>query len=448
MARNSAGIWILCDDLDSRVDDLLQGKGRTLALHLDATSVTAKSSCLALVSRSPRTLDYVALAAVGTKTGSVERRVVLGPAVSFDPPLDIEQLLKQLPSRLRRNASPPDRRVVTVPPATWAALLAEIGKRSGEEQGDIDSLRKLVEIRRRSRRQSLPEIISFERDATSVALEIFGGSRQRKQHLENLEINGRAPFISSLGQVGAKLLEDQMINHDLSVLPGGELVQRYAVGAAQFESSTGLLTIVNANRNGIERTLGVDLVYYHHVFRSFTLVQYKRLSGESGQVYRPKSDPSYSSEIERMRRFRAARDSRPPADAHSYRLNQNEFYFKLCSSTLKGFWSRMLPGMYVPLDLWELFISSTEAHGPRGGLVVSFDNLKRRFNNTEFVGLVRNGWIGSADMDSRRINDIIERELSADKSIMVASHSDTRNINDYLRNPLGQFASEDEPDTL
>ncbi len=107
-----------------------------------------------------------------------------------------------------------------------------------------------------------------------------------------------------------------------------------------------ICTGVNANRTGIEKTLGVDLVYYHHSFDCFTMVQYKRMTGGEDQpVYRPDSDASYSAEIERMKQFLTCRSNDSPCDVSAYRIGENPFFFKLCEAKQEQHWSRMLPGM-------------------------------------------------------------------------------------------------------
>jgi hypothetical protein len=63
---------------------------------------------------------------------------------------------------------------------------------------------------------------------------------------------------------------------------------------------------MNANRTRVEEALGVDLLYNHHQYASYVLVQYKRMRRESlendGPVYRP-TDESYKSETARMKSF-------------------------------------------------------------------------------------------------------------------------------------------------
>lgn len=239
-----------------------------------------------------------------------------------------------------------------------------------------------------------------------------------------------------------------MIDNDLATFPGATAIRRHLVGAVTISVDSGTLTIVNANRTGIERTLGVDLIYYHHSFKCFTMVQYKRMTGSTNPVYRPNSDASYHAELTRMRGFLKESAADIAQDPDAYRLGANPFFFKLCAAQQEQHWSRMLPGMYIPLDLWERLVSSETALGPQGGLAFGYENTHRRFNNSEFVRLVRGGWIGSCGDDSTRINEIIEHELAADKSVIAAIHQERKSSEEFLRDTRGRFASEDDPDGL
>jgi hypothetical protein len=177
------------------------------------------------------------------------------------------------------------------------------------------------------------------------------------------------------------------------------------------------------------------------------MVQYKRMTGGEGHlVYRPDSDATYAAEISRMKAFLANRSGNPILDVGAYRIGENPFFFKLCAAQQDQHWSRMLPGMYVPLDLWERLLSSRSVVGPRGGIAVGYENTQRRLNNSDFVRLVRGGWIGSCGDDSKRINEIIEHELAADKSIIAAIHRERAASEEKLRDRRGRFASEDDPE--
>jgi hypothetical protein len=447
LTKNSGGLWVICDDFGQRVDDALLGEGRAVSMYLNTSSLGAGSSCLALVSRTPSTIDYISVATAGRRAGDLERKVAFGPALHLLKPLVISEMLEKIQGQFRRYVEPPIRRVTSIPPASWNALLNLVVGEGGIEEADVDRLYSVIESRKRAKNLFLSEIIDFERDATAVAIEAFRGSLIRQRYLNASPASDDAPFIKALEKSGASVLEDRMIDHDLNVFPGAEAITRHMVGAVKIETDTGTLTIVNANRTGIEKTLGVDLVYYHHSFGAFTMVQYKRLTGQ-GQVYRPSSDASYESELGRMRDFASLADNTELEDIFAYRLDSNPFYFKFCASRQWNHWSRMLPGMYLPLRLWERFISSNEALGPRGGIAIGYDNAHRRMNNSEFIKLVRGGWIGSHGANSSVINKIIERELGANKSVVAAIHHENKSPGEYLRDTHGRFASEDDPDAL
>ena len=86
-----------------------------------------------------------------------------------------------------------------------------------------------------------------------------------------------APFLSGLEQ--GQVIEDMMVSHDAKAMPGWFPEPENLIGVVKLSRRDGTehLTIVNANRTSIETTLGVDLVYYLHSYRSFVMVQYKRM---------------------------------------------------------------------------------------------------------------------------------------------------------------------------
>jgi len=142
--------------------------------------------------------------------------------------------------------------------------------------------------------------------------------------------------------------EDQMIQHDTSVFGDWARVGGSQIGTVEFTNRSGeRLTLMNVNRTRVEENLGVDLVYYSHRFRAFVLVQYKRMVNEGRTYgYRP-IDPSYTSELTRMK---AVNSTVIPTvstlELDDYRLNEGPFFFKLCSAHIVDPGSTdMIPGM-------------------------------------------------------------------------------------------------------
>lgn len=81
----------------------------------------------------------------------------------------------------------------------------------------------------------------------------------------------------------------------------------------------------------------------------------------------------------------------------------------------------MIPGMYAPLEYWELLSSSDRILGPRGGRRYTEESLERYFNNTLFVDLLQFGWIGSQGIQTERISCIIGTILQEGRSVMLAA---------------------------
>ena len=81
--------------------------------------------------------------------------------------------------------------------------------------------------------------------------------------------------------------EDSIIVDDLEVFPGWDLIGRMRPSGRVFQDAgTGRrLTVLLANKNAIELTTGVDLVYFIHRYSAFVLVQYKHVRREGEAAF-------------------------------------------------------------------------------------------------------------------------------------------------------------------
>ena len=77
-------------------------------------------------------------------------------------------------------------------------------------------------------------------------------------------------------------------------------------------------------------------------------------------------------------------------------------------------------GIYVPLDLWKYLAASGRLKGPRGGNVLSYENVGRRLNNSEFVTLVANSWVGTTIGQSVALESVIRAVLESGKTVTFA----------------------------
>jgi hypothetical protein len=64
--------------------------------------------------------------------------------------------------------------------------------------------------------------------------------------------------------------------------------------------------------------------------------------------------------------------------------------------------------------------SETVAKGTRGGAAYGYSTLPRHLNNTLFVQLVQDGWIGSAGTVSDELRSFVEARVSDGRSVMLA----------------------------
>jgi hypothetical protein len=76
---------------------------------------------------------------------------------------------------------------------------------------------------------------------------------------------------------------------------------------------------------------------------------------------------------------------------------------------------------YLPLDYYDTLVRAGDIRGPKGGIVVAYDNVSRHIHNDLFVSLVRGGWIGSRTATTAKLTELVLDALRDGKSMTVAS---------------------------
>jgi hypothetical protein len=420
------------------------------------SSVRPRRAELVVVSLRGAYADYIGISQKGRLTATDEATIAVSNLVPIDE-LSVNTIRSRLPSRVAFLFRPPQEGVYRPSPRLWESL-QNIIAHQGNVGPRVDDLRHILDESARIGWGYQGGLEVFERDAIASALQTWGGINLRKRLLRGVvpnPLNPTAPFLSRIRDVSVP--EDLQIVHDQITFPGLDVAKPAIVGSITLTNRerTEYLTILNCNRQPLERTLGVDLIYYNHVFDSFVLVQYKLMKGKSfGNAYqaeyRPDNDKSHASEMERMIKADNLLRSLPRRtdsdQVGSYRLSVAAFYLKLCEARVKTpLDAGMTPGMYLPLALWRRLLDSPVVQGSRGGRVITWDNCARRLNNGEFTNLLRHGWIGSAAGQSDALREIIEAVLSSNRMLVVAATSGGRSPRDMRRDDLGRFAAEDDP---
>jgi len=374
-----------------------------------------------LVSFSPATVHYAALAEPGRFELYRKREIRLSHFVKLNG-VDFHRIDLDLREHDERSDLLPAVGVTCrVASDAWDAMIRAVKRLSPASARGLDAL-ELLRIHAVQPVFNGPgfETLALEKDAFGLAMRIFGyRDLSRLGRWEAAQTDQFAPFLR-----GLRWGEDHMVSFDARRFPGWEPIRDYVVGI-EFSSTkrNEKLTVVNANRTSIERTLGVDLLYYHHRYGSYVLVQYKRMTSEGhtdGLGYRPVGR-AHEEEVRRMMTFLANHpDGVTVSHLDAYRLNSGPFYFKLCpSADFRPRSTDLLEGMYIPLDYWTILCASPNVVGPRGGRRITYDNVGRFMSNRLFPGLVSRGWIGSRGP----LTNALALALSgvyADRSVTVA----------------------------
>jgi hypothetical protein len=186
------------------------------------------------------------------------------------------------------------------------------------------------------------------------------------------------------------------------------------------------LEVLVANRTPLEMQTGADLLYFNATYESFVFVQYKvmeklRTSGVREAIYRL-PNAQLAAEIGRMDvLLKQIGATGKPTNRHGFRLHENPFYLKLCPRmTIHPDDVSLTPGMYVPLEQWRFIEKDSDLVGPRGGRAVSYRNLGRYLDNTDFSNLVRDAWIGTTPPQSAIVGPLIQTVLSEGKAVVIA----------------------------
>lgn len=83
----------------------------------------------------------------------------------------------------------------------------------------------------------------------------------------------------------------------------------------------------------------------------------------------------------------------------------------------------MIPGIYLPLDYWDLLAASDDTRGPRGGRVFSYETVRRTINNTLSAALVGRAFVGSRGVTSEAIAEVVRAGYDAGRSVTAAVQS-------------------------
>jgi hypothetical protein len=399
---------------------------------------------IALLSFSEETIDFICLARKRNQVVTSKNRIEFSSIVSLNS-IPIKAIEARLSQQIQKHFIRVSSGVGGIfPPATWILLLDAIKTERPDTSSEIDRLVGLLQFAGYRITGEAAEILLQERDALGIALDIFSGSNKLRdrvlgewapseEQLTDLdEAEKTAKFISRTGGISSfikgipqqYLQEEAAIQHDLFNWPG--MTPMHEAGVSVFESGDRRLEVIYANRNDLEHTLGVDLLYYNESFELFVLVQYKLMHEDNGEMlYRP--NPQLHSELSLMDAFSTANRLTGSISTHEqFRLNDDGFILKLVPQKgLKPASGELIKGMYVTREYMHFLLGPNGPVGPKGGSKITFDNSPRYMTNSQFTAFVNEGWIGTRGVQSADIRAMLERFYETGRAVVVAREKRT-----------------------
>lgn len=382
------------------------------SVHLRRTNWTTAKPQAALLVDAEGDIRWMgrAIPASGYAQSDTHRRINITEISAVWPPVPLSEIDKKVKLKVGRNLA-----YGLQENGVGRHLLAAVSEFYPELRDELSRLGRPRDVQypRSDRTVRLNE----QRDATGLLLDIAGVGREKLR--EAAAITEDLPsFLRALPD-DREVSEESLINNDVSVIPGMLSIPGVHVDWRMFTQGSNRIHVANANMEPLERTLGVDVIYYNQPADSFVLVQYKRLrkEGEGGWWYRP--DKQFNDEMDRMRRVDGLCGPAPDDD---FRLHSEACWIKLCdpSSTVENPES-LIRGMYLPRVYFKGFIESSKSLGPKGGRRIGWDNVDRYLNNTHFIEMVKAGWIGTHGEASKHLAGIVQEGLHSRKSVVIGA---------------------------
>lgn len=367
-------------------------------------------------------ITHLALGRRGVRAGSDRRRLNLVNLTALSTRIRHPAVLEKLPARFRQHV---ERRLSEgglLPSGSFGAVVEAVRSLLPESNALLERFserrRELIEGLSDKARNAL----AYQKETVATALALAGLDTAELGDWQPQE-DGAASFLDGLPQ--ARLREDQMLVNDLQNFPGFDVVRTMQHGAAVFRKKNVRLTVVMANRHGLEEQTGADLIYRNESFGSFVFVQYKAMEDEWGSPTFRLPNVQLEKELARMEALAAKlRECAPDGRLCGFRLTHNPFFLKFCPRIVFDPDSKsLIKGMYIPLEYWRRLEGDPAIKGTKDGRAVTYDNVGRYFSNTSFADLIAGGWIGTTGAQTDFLDPLIREIVASGRTVTIAVKS-------------------------
>ena len=305
-------------------------------------------------------------------------------------------------------------------------ILARIVNQNPDKAGEINTLIRLangIEFDDEKKNQ----IFSQQKDAVLFAMSI--SSIDSEIVTENWEVDGYGDaedFLAPINQEHA--IEDYLLNFDQDFFLDWDEGPPPHIHTRVFQGEKNQIAITNINRENAENTLGVDLIFYNDIKKSFCFVQYKVMQEKNGfYKYYPNSDANFAKELAAMRKWDgliAKFEEENPLDdidaIDEYRAFESPFAFKFCRKlNFDPLRKTQVDGFFVPLDIWDAFEES-ERKGTRGALVVDQGKVEKILQPKVMREMIVHNMIGTQTSSNKIISPLVRASLEHKHSVVLA----------------------------
>ena len=369
-------------------------------------------------------ITHIADGRKGQSAGTGLVRLNLEDLQLLERPVPFDEILSGTEKRVRHHLKRRLDQGGLLPPKSLGAFvdrITELDSSIGPRLARF-SARRAMALRRLEPRAR--ENLAYQKEALGLALGIAGLPKDDLLAWQPSD-GEQQSFLDGLP--GAQVREDVMLLSDFSTFPGFQpmdAVTHYGSKVFSSEQDPSVrLTVIMANRLPLEQQTGADLIYFNEAYRSFVMVQYKAMEKRDEETeFRWQAKDQFSDEIDRMETLLEELSKVPSGhDPDGYRFTDNPFFLKFCPRVVfnpddKG----LFKGIYLPLDLWRRADAAGRFKGKRGGKVLTYENVGRRINNSEFIMLVAGSWVGTSIEQSVVLGDLIRTVLATGKTVTIA----------------------------
>jgi len=394
--------------------------GMTFAEPVPEFAYSRGMPLLCLIGSDREGITHLGMGRRGIRAGTSMSRLNVDSFLPLQNPITPDRIIEIIPARSIPWVSDRFSDGGLFTPKSFDYVVEALNRLSPESREFIERFGLARAERIGLLSEKTQESLAYQKQAVMTALAVAGMDRDELLSWSPPRDGAPESFLDGLPN--SRLREDPMVINDMMKVPGFDLVRTLPYGAAIFESETERLTVVLANRLALEVQTGTDLIYYNETFKSFVMVQYKAMERDGNDNVFRLPNAQLKAEIERMEKLLCDFQACNPNDSRDgFRLNENPFFIKICPRVVfEPDTIELVSGMYLPLDYWRFLELHPSLIGPQGGLRVTYENVGRYLNNTEFINLVAKAWIGTNVNQSEILIPIIREVIETGKAVVIA----------------------------